>query len=177
MYHTAQMSTGSRQNAFGYDGGASGQTIYHYVGGNPAARVDPFGFFTLQVGGTISVGFMGGSGTVSVGFAADSGGNVAGFGTVGVGAGEGAGASLGFSGAVSNGKTVSDLSGLFAQGGITGGVGAGGSVDVFAGPSDNGLVTGAGATVGIGAGVGAFAGPTNTWIWPIWSPPKAPKCR
>ena len=39
----AQARTASSENAFGYDGGASGQTIYHYVGGNPLKYGDPLG--------------------------------------------------------------------------------------------------------------------------------------
>ncbi|MBK8336628.1 MAG: hypothetical protein IPL03_08525 [Sterolibacteriaceae bacterium] len=38
-----QARTASSENAFGYDGGASGQTIYSYVNGNPVSLFDDDG--------------------------------------------------------------------------------------------------------------------------------------
>lgn len=45
-----QARTASSENAFGYDGGASGQTIYTYVDGDPVNLVDPSGLASVYRG-------------------------------------------------------------------------------------------------------------------------------
>jgi RHS repeat-associated protein len=139
--------------------------LYVYVGNDPLNGADPLGLWTLQIG--FSAGFTfptGFSGTFFFGLALDDRGGAAGYYGGGIGAGIGAGAGGGLSAIVSSANTVSDLSGVFANGSL--GVGAGGytALDVFTGASGTRPITGGGATIGLGLGAVTFAGPTYTWL-------------
>ena len=45
FFNSAASCTSARENAFRYDGVASGSIIYTYVGGNPISLVDPLGLW------------------------------------------------------------------------------------------------------------------------------------
>jgi len=104
------------------------------------------------------------AGTAGFGLAVDTHGNIALYGFLGGGTGAGLSGVAGGSVQVSNAYDVSDLSDLFANGSVTVGAGAAGTVDGFRGPSAHGWVTGGGATLGAGGGGSAFAGGTYTKV-------------
>ena len=56
FFDSAQTVTASRQNALHYDGSASGQIIYAYVGGNPLRWVDPRGLVPNPAEGACALG-------------------------------------------------------------------------------------------------------------------------
>ena len=147
----------------GYQGGFN---LYAYVGNDPLNLIDPYGLWTVQLGvaGSINLPF-GLSIPGGAGVAIDTRGHVGGYSFAGVGGQVGASAEAGLSVQVSNAKTISDLTGPFFNGSLHAGVGVGGSLDYFTGPSANGQVTGGGITVGAAAGASASAGGTNTWIY------------
>ena len=122
--------------------------------------------------GTLQLG-VGGAGALPIGgvaggfgIALDRSGNVAAYGYRGFGFGTGLSGTLGPSVQVSDAQSVSDLSGPFASGSASLGLGPAGTVDVFHGPSDHGLVTGGGFTAGGGGGVSVFGGVTVTAVSP-----------
>jgi hypothetical protein len=98
----------------------------------------------------------------------DGAGNYGTYGTIAVGAGVGAGASIGIALGGSNAQTINDLAGPFAQ--VSGGVGAGVDVSgtgyVGATPDHQGIV---GGEIALGAGIGGglSGGGSDTIISPI----------
>jgi hypothetical protein len=76
---------------------------------------------------------------LGVGVAIDTSGHVGLYRYVGPGIQLGASAEAGLSVQVSNAQTISDLTGPFLNASAHGGVGLGGSVDYFRGPSPNGI--------------------------------------
>ena len=101
------------------------------------------------------------------GIAIDGQGNIGTYLVAGGGAGAGANASAGLTLGGSNGQTICDLGGPFGNISVGGGVGPAGSLDVFQGPSDHGLVTGGGVTFGAGVGGEGSIGATNTVVTPM----------
>src|SRR5882724_1116343 len=137
---------------------------YPYANNNPYGYKDPRGMDAVQVGFGTSfmfgvVGFQAG-----VGLAFDSKGNVAGYGFIGPGGGEGLEGDLNLSAAYSNAATVNDLKGIFYDTSVQGGLLATGSVDIFASPDET--VTGVGISLGAGAGESIFLGRTDTHLTP-----------
>ena len=49
----AQVREVHQENSFGYDGSASGRTIYAYVDGNPISRIDPLGLAGVVIPGPV----------------------------------------------------------------------------------------------------------------------------
>ena len=147
----------------GYGGGVN---FYAYVGNDPLNLVDPFGKATLQIGlaGSLSLPF-GIIIPLGIGIAIDSSGHIGIYNYTGLGAQFGASADAGISVQVSNAKTISDLTGPFLNASAHGGIGLGGSVDYFRGPSLNGQVSGVGFTIGGAIGASVAVAVTNTEIY------------
>ena len=76
---------------------------------------------------------------------------------------------------VRSANTVNNLGGAFVNATIGAGTGGRLGVDTFAGPSDNGFVTGVGVSAGVGLGGTSYAGPTNTVIVPLTGVGSAPQ--
>ncbi|MFZ0932346.1 MAG: FG-GAP-like repeat-containing protein [Syntrophobacteraceae bacterium] len=140
---------------------------YTYVQDNPVNSFDPTGLWTLSLGLTVSGQIGPLNINFSGGLAIDGNGNIGTFETIGGGLGVGAGGSLGISGSISNAQTIMDLQGPFATTTFGAGAGLSGSWDSYAGPSDNGWVTGSGLTLGLGLGGAADTGISDTWISPL----------
>jgi hypothetical protein len=110
-------------------------------------------YYTAQLGGSINLNFWGLlSFHFSGGFIIDNHGHIAVYETTGGGATVGGSGSIGLEGALSNGQTVCDVTGPFANASGTFGLGGTVSADVFHGNSAHGPVTGGGVTAGAGGG-------------------------
>jgi hypothetical protein len=128
--------------------------------------------------GTVQVGPSGAAqlGPVGVfggfGFAADARGNIGVYSVYGGGrGGGGASGEGGMSVQFSNASTINDLAGPFANMSFHAGDGAGGSIDVFRGPSSSGeMVSGGGVTLGAAAGASILVGGSNTQVLPLANP-------
>jgi RHS repeat-associated protein len=159
--HSPVLGRFMQTDPIGYRGGVN---LYAYVGNDPLNNVDATGLYTLQLGiaggGTI-LGFVVPGG---FGIAIDTQGNIGTYAYSGIGAGIGVEAGVGGSIQVSNAQTIYDLSGPFANTSIHGGAGLGGSIDLFAGSSPNGPVTGGGITFGASAGASASVTTTGTQV-------------
>jgi RHS repeat-associated protein len=154
------------QDPSGFRGGDP--NLYAYVGNNSINLKDPLGFDALQLGFNISYHFGSYSGNLAAGVAVDDHGSAAIYVAPGAGEqGEGIGGSIGIQAAYSNASTVEDLKGPFINYSATGGDVINGSVDAFAGPSDNGFVYGGGITAGLGFGEGSSVGETFTTLIPL----------
>ena len=156
-------STGSNvPSAFWY---VAAENLYGYVGNDPINNIDPIGEDTLQIGiaGNINLPF-GLSIPLGYGVAIDTSGNIETYSYAGGGVQLGANVGAGLSIQVSNAQTVYDLTGKFENASAYGGVGLGGSADVFYGISANGPVVGGGVTLGTALGASVSGGVTNTWI-------------
>lgn len=121
--------------------------------------------YTLQLGFAGSGNFWGFAIPAGFGFATDTSGNFGFYGYSGVGITSGADVEAGISIQVSNAQTTNDLRGPFLN--ARAGLGLGGSVDYFRGPSDNGWVSGAGVTVSLAAGASVTAAVTGTSVYVI----------
>ena len=126
--------------------------------------------WTAEAGGELSYTFWGIHGTFFVGLAIDSHGHVALYHGGGAGSGAGAGGSLNLQAGGSNANDVCGLGGPFQNASGTGGVGgAEGTLDVFQGKGNGpgGTVTGGGLSGGIGGGGSASVTVTGTKVVPI----------
>jgi RHS repeat-associated protein len=146
-------------------GTAGGVNLYAYVGNDPLNGLDPSGLYTLQIGFAGSGNFFGISVPAGLGIAIDTSGHVGFYSYLGPAVNLGASVDAGLSIQVSNAQTISNLTGAFLNASAHGGVGFGGSVDYFRGPSDNGQVSGVGVTVGSALGASVTAGVTNTFLY------------
>jgi RHS repeat-associated protein len=150
-------------------GGTGNRTnLYAYVANDPLNGTDPLGLYTLQLGFSGTGSLWGISIPAGLGFVVDTSGNVGFYIYSGPGVTlGGASADAGISIQVSNAQTINDLSGPFLNASAHGGVGLGGSVDYFRGPSEHGQVSGVGVTVGAAVGASVTVGITNTWVYPF----------
>jgi hypothetical protein len=144
-----------------------GINLYGFVGNSPINAVDVNGLWTCGIGLTINfqIGII--NINYSRGFVVDGEGRCGVYSAPGGGVGAGAHASGGLSFTASNAKTIDDLNGWFGNASVGAGAGIDGSVELFAGNSDNGQVIGGGFTLGAGLGVGGAGGGSFTWINPI----------
>ena len=127
--------------------------------------VDRDGRWTVQfgvAGGGTLWGFVVPQGGFGIAF--DGCGNVGVYGFTGVGLGLGGSVGAGLSLQGSNAPTIYGLQGQFANGGIHGGAGFGGSLDGFQGKGDSGTITGGGITLGLSAGASGSASLTGTMV-------------
>ena len=120
---------------------------------------------TLQIGLSFSgawglLGFAG-----SYGVAMDGCGNVSLYKEGGLGGGIGAEATVGIGVHVTNGNTIRDLNGPFANSSVGAGDGVAGTLDTLVGYGEHGeVVAGAGFTAGGGIGAGYSGTVTNTTL-------------
>ena len=156
-------------------GYAGGNNLYAYVGNDPLNAVDPWGLWTVQIGGTINLGWGVGAGSFSGGIAFDSSGNVGVYGSVGGGGGIGPFAKVGGTVAVSGADTIKDLQGPGVQSSISARLpnSIGGSYDVtqFSDQAGNQQVA-RGFTIGAVAGpglIGYTKQVTGTEVIPVGS--------
>jgi hypothetical protein len=145
-------------------GYAAGANLYAYVENDPLNLTDPYGMYALQFGFAISVSAFDIVVPLSAGVVIDTQGSGGVYGSAGYGLQVGASAQGSLSIQVSNARTIYDLSGPFSNLSAHGGVGLGGSIDYFTGPSSNGPVTGGGVTLGVAAGVSASIAVTSTTV-------------
>lgn len=150
------------EDPIGFDGGDV--NLYAYAGNNPIMRIDANGLWTGNIGisTNMQVGFV--SLSLTAGFIIDDGGNLGSYFSGGSGVGVGAGFSGGITLGSSDAKAISNFSGPFAAASLGGGFGPSASTDFFTGDSDNGWVTGGGATIGLGLGGGASSSITYTYV-------------
>ncbi len=170
----------------------AGPNLYQYSEGDPLDRRDLIGTdpnspqnscIAVSQGATVQVG-LGGQGTFgavsfqsSAGFAFDSSGNIALYGTFGLGAGAGGGGDAGLTVQISNAPTVADLGGPFGNISGGGGVIGGGTIDGFSGTARNGQpIIGGGVTGGGAAGETSFGGVTSTAVSPAFNLLGRPTC-
>jgi len=148
-----------------------GYNFYSYARLNPSNLTDPFGLWTIQIGGTIGVnipiwGPVGIAGSAFGGLAYD-GHHWALYGGVGGGAGVGAGVSGGLTIGGSNARNVCALGGPFIAVGGSGGWGWGGGLEGFAGKDSSGnKVLGGDLMIGGAAGGSGSLQGTYTWVHP-----------
>ncbi len=165
-YYNPALQRFISEDPIGLNGGTN---FYVYGRNNPVSLKDPFGLWTGQIGLNFGGTGFGLAGSGFVGIAFDSKGNIGGYFGFGGGGGAGLGFSGGVQGAGSNAQNISDLSGPFINGSFGGGDGVAGTGDFFNGPSDDGNVTGVGATLGIGGGASSSAQITKTYICPFFN--------
>jgi RHS repeat-associated protein len=152
----------------------SGTNFYLYSRQSPANYGDPFGLYTVQIGGSLSgnvpiAGPLGLGGTVFGGIAFD-GHRFAWYWGGGLGPGLGSGISGGVTIGGSNARTVCDLRGLFVDVSGSYGEGVGGGVEGYAGKDSSGhKVVGGNVIIGGGVGASGTLQPTYTWVRPIGS--------
>jgi RHS repeat-associated protein len=155
----------------GYGGGAN---LYAYVGNDPLNGTDPLGLYTFQIGLAGSGNILGFAVPVGLGIAMDTSGHIGFYRYAGGGVQLGADVEAGVSIQVSNAKTISDLTGGFLNASAHGGVGLGGSVDYFRGPSANGQVSGVGVTAGAALGASVSGAYTYTSLYAPWGDGSTP---
>ncbi len=124
---------------------------------DPLNQTDPYGLWTLQIGGSLGYTLpLGYPGTLFAGIAIDLRGGAAIYYGGGIGYGSGAGGSISGGAVVPTAPTVSDLGGAFLNANVGAGTGGHVSVDTFTGPSSNGFVTGIGLSGGVGLGGASY---------------------
>ena len=128
----------------------------------------PSGTFQLGLSGNVNIwGRLAVTG--SLGVVVDTHGKLGGYVSGGGGASAGAGGGLGVQVGASNGNGICSLGGPFGNVSATGGEGAGGTVDVFAGKGDGpgGVVAGGSVTIGLAGGASGSATVTDTKVVPF----------
>jgi RHS repeat-associated protein len=142
--------------------------LYVYVNIDPINGADLNGLCTLSLGFSVTVSIWNIGFTAGVGVIVDGHGNVGVYGSSGMGFGGGLGGQAGVGVQVSNGDTIGDYGGLFANTTGFAGVGEGVSGDAFSGYGTQGqLITGGGVSYGVGIGGGGFGAVTNTTVIPL----------
>jgi RHS repeat-associated protein len=139
--------------------------LFVYGIGDPINSIDYRGTWTVSLG--ISVNFQIGPVAIgiSTGVAADESGGLGTYTTFGGGGGVGSDVSGGLTVAVSNAKTICDLSGPFDNFSADVGSGLNLAGEGFGGAaSDGSPVIGAGLTLGVGGGAGTSVTRTNTRV-------------
>ena len=192
-YYSPNLQRFVSEDPIGLKGGDV--NFYAYAHQNPVNLIDPFGLWTISLGGTINVNLGFGSFSYSGGFVVDSSGDIGVYNTVGGGGAFGTNGlgnfpnptngypfnnisppeggpsgSLGLTLGVSNAKHICDLGGPFVNGNLGFGEGLQGSAGGFAGNSPNGAVVGGDVTLGVGGALGGGSGSvggTNTSITPL----------
>jgi RHS repeat-associated protein len=148
---------------------AGGTNFYRYAAGNPIVNTDPYGLWTLQVGGIGNFQFGPINLNGSDGVVFDSKGNLGEYTTVGLGGGFGADEFFGIIIEKSNGDCIQDIGGPFEYTSVSVGGGLGGGVDAFAGQGSHGQpVLGRGISLGQGQGADFSIGGSTTTVTPIW---------
>jgi len=147
---------------------------YGYCVDDPVNRVDTWGLWTFNVGGTASANGFGVGGTASGSVGRDGEGNWAWQGTVGAGPNAGYGASIGGFGQATNATRMDDLAGEGTQAGWSVGeipVGQFKAGPVFGADKVTGDgYEGVSGQVGWGAGTPEMhVYKTNTWSTPIFT--------
>jgi RHS repeat-associated protein len=150
--------------------------LYLYVENDPLNHLDPFGLYTIQVGGSVYVNFGWFSISVSGGIVADTSGGAGLYATVGGGAATGGGFKFAGTATVTNAPQITNLTqwGTNVSGFI--GLGPAASIEASRGlVNDRQEYKGLGGSLGYGFGAGVSAGPSYTWIWPYvdFGPPSA----
>lgn len=148
-------------------GFAGGINVYGYVGGDPVNYGDPYGLWTLAIGGTVNIDLWIINFSYSGGVAIDNSGNLGTYYYPGIGLSAGVGGAGGLSVSVSNANTICDLGGPFVNGSFGAGAGPDLSGDLFFGPSPGGQVVGGGLTLGAGVGAGGSESVTYTVVHPL----------
>ena len=147
---------------------------YGYCVDDPVNRVDVWGLWTFNVGGTASASGFGVGGTASTSIGRDGEGTWSWQNTVGAGPNAGYGASIGGFGQATNATRMDDLAGEGTQAGWSVGeipvgkfrVGKVFGVDKVTGGGYDGLS----GQIGVGAGTpDVHAYKTNTWSMPIFT--------
>jgi len=165
-YYSPTFQRFASQDPIGFAGG--GTNLYGYVWNDPADLIDPFGLWTIFLGGTISYTENGLTVSGALGLVVDGEGNIGVALTSGIG-------SMAYGGDLSSGgllevsknaKNICDLQGPFANFGASA-EGAGG--EYFSGTSPDGPVNGFGFSWGPGIGAGGGYSVTSTAILPLIS--------
>jgi RHS repeat-associated protein len=143
--------------------------FYLYVRNNPINGKDPYGLFTINLGGTLSGQFGPINLNYSGGVVIGSDGSFGVYNTGGAGAGIGAGGFFGLTGGISTAKSICGFGGPFVETGENAGLGPGEGVSVYTGLDADGVtpVGGGSVTVGIGGGADVYTDVTVTKITPI----------
>jgi RHS repeat-associated protein len=149
-----------------------GLDFYSYASNNPVRSKDPYGLWTINLGGTGSFGwgpihFQGGGGIVI-----GSDGSLGTYIIKGVGgaASTGLSGSFGLTGGISSACSISGFGGPFLETGESAGLGPGESVSFYAGnDSSNGnrMVTGGSVTAGVAVGGDIYSDVTKTTVTTI----------
>jgi RHS repeat-associated protein len=148
-----------------------GPNFYSYVWNNPPNGKDPFGLFTLNLGGTINfqwgpINLQYNGGVV---IESDASIGVYNTGGVGAGVGVGAGAFFGLTGGISTAHSVCGFAGPFYETGESAGLGVAESASVYSGYDEDQktIVGGGSVTAGIGGGAQVYLGGTVTSVTPL----------
>ena len=156
-----------------------GLDFYSYVSNGPLNRKDPYGLFTINLGGTFNLQTGPINWQFSGGLVIGTDGSFGTYTTKGVGLGLGSGAFFGLTGGISTAKGICGFGGPFYEAGQSAGAGVAESVSAYGGfdsSNGNAPVGGGSVTVGIGGGASAYGGGTVTTVTPIISAPGSSGC-